>query len=185
MREDIPHPDKRKSLRVVLESGPVYSRRFSRNLKRDSLRSPSSLPGASRDGLGLTVVSLPCPKGCIFWCGSWGRERTQTIRKAAGVDNGLRRLRWSSSKGGASPPSTPFLMPIHQGRDGRKKNPPPTSQKVDIFISPWYTVYAEGRQGFSIDLRGLLTTFRASEVYGSCISRICGFCEFSRQCVLL
>ena len=66
-----------------------------------------------------------------------------------------------------------------------KKNPPPTSQKVDIYISPWYTVYAEGRQGFSIGLRGLLTTFRASEVYGSCISRICGFCEFSRQCVLL
>ena len=93
MREDTPHPDKRKSLRVVLESSPAYSRGFSRNLKRDSLRSPSSLPGASRDGLGLTVVSLPCPKGCIFWCESWGRERTQNIRKAAGVDNGLRRLR--------------------------------------------------------------------------------------------
>ena len=93
MREDIPHPDKRTSLRVVLKSSPGYSRRFSRNLKRDSLRSPSSLPGASRDGLGLTVVSLPCPKGCIFWCGSWGKERTQTIHKAAGVDNGLRRLR--------------------------------------------------------------------------------------------
>lgn len=68
---------------------------------------------------------------------------------------------------------------------GEKKNPPPTSQKVDISISPWYTVYAEGRQGFSIDLRGLFTTFRSSEVYGSCISRICGFCESSRQCVLL
>lgn len=88
-------------------------------------------------------------------------------------------------EGGASPPSTPFLMPTHQGRDGQKKNPPPTSQKVDIFISSWYTVYAEGRQGFSIDLRGLFTTFRSSEVYGSCISRICGFCESSRQCVLL
>lgn len=88
-------------------------------------------------------------------------------------------------EGGASPPSTPFLMPTHQGRDGQKKNPPPTSQKVDIFIPPWYTVYAEGRQGFSIDLWGLFTTFRSSEVYGSCISRICGFCEFPRQCVLL
>ena len=62
-------------------------------------------------------------------------------------------------EGGASPPSTPFLMPIHQGKDGQKKNPPPTSQKVDIFIPPWYTVYAEGRQGFSIDLWGLLYHF--------------------------
>ena len=185
MREDIPHPDKRRSLRVVLESSPVHSRGFSRNLKRDSLRSPSSLPGASRDGLGLTVVSLPCPKGCIFWCESWGRERTQNIHKAAGVDNGLRRLRWSSSKGVLRPLQPHSWCPYTRGRDGRKKNPPPTSQKVDISISPWYTVYAEGRQGFSIDLWGLLTTFRASEVYGSCISRICGFCEFPRQCVLL
>ena len=180
MREDIPHPDKRTSLRVVLESSPGYSRRFSRNLKRDSLRSPSSLPGASRDGLGLTVVSLPCPKGCIFWCGSLGRERTQTIHKAAGVDNGLRRLRWSSSKGVLRPLQPHSWCPHTRRRDGQKKNPPPTSQKVDIFIPPWYTVYAEGRQGFSIDLWGLLTTFRASEVYGSCISRICGFCEFPR-----
>ena len=81
MREDIPHPVKRTSLRVVIESSPAHSRRFSRNLKRDSLRSPSSLPGASRDGLGLTVVSLPCPKGCIFWCESWGRERTQPFTR--------------------------------------------------------------------------------------------------------
>lgn len=180
MRGDIPHPDKRKSLRVVLGSSPVYSRRFSRNLKRDSLRSPSSLPGASRDGLGLTVVSLPCPKGCIFWCESWGRERTQTIHKAAGVDNGLRRLRR-----GCFAPFNPIPDAHTPGKRRAKKNPPPTSQKVDIYISPWYTVYAEGRQGFSIDLWGLLTTFRASEVYGFCISRICGFCEFSRQCVLL
>ena len=121
MREDIPHPDKRTSLRVVLEGSLVYSRRFSRNLKRDSLRSPSSLPGASRDGLGLTVVSLPCPKGCIFWCGSWGRERTQTTHKAAGVDNGLRRLRWSSSKGVLRPLQPHSWCPHTEGRDGRKK----------------------------------------------------------------
>lgn len=121
MREDIPHPDKRKSLRVVLGSSPVYSRGFSRNLKRDSLRSPSSLPGASRDGLGLTVVSLPCPKGCIFWCESWGRERTQTIHKAAGVDNGLRRLRWSSSKGVLRPLQPHSWCPHTREETGKKK----------------------------------------------------------------
>ena len=158
MREDIPHPDKRTSLRVVLESSPVYSRRFSRNLKRDSLRSPSSLPGASRDGLGLTVVSLPCPKGYIFWCGSWGRENTNHSQGGGS----WQRITASSVvvfEGGASPPSTPFLMPTHQETRRAKKNPPPTSQKVDIFIPSWYTVYAEGRQGFSIDLWGLLYHF--------------------------
>lgn len=134
MREDIPHPDKRTSLRVVLESSPVHSRGFSRSRKG---LTPSSLPGASRDGLGLTVVSLPCPKGCIFWCESWGRERTQNIRKAAGVDNGLRR---------------------------QKKHPPPMSQKVDIFISPWYTMYAEGRWGFYT--WPLRTTYHFSRLRG-------------------
>ena len=49
------------------------------------------------------------------------------------------------------------------------------------YLSPRDILYMlKGDKVFSIDLRGLLTTFRASEVYGSCISRICGFCEFPR-----
>ena len=125
------------------------------------------------------------PKVASFGVGHEEEREHKDTHKAAGVDNGLRRLRWSSSKGVLRPLQPHSWCPHTKEETGEKKNPPPTSQKVDIFIPPWYTVYAEGRQGFSIDLWGLLTTFRASEVYGSCISRICGFCEFSRQCVLL
>ena len=185
MREDTPHPDKRKSLRVVLESSPAYSRGFSRNLKRDSLRSPSSLPGASRDGLGLTVVSLPCPKGCIFWCESWGRERTQNIRKAAGVDNGLRRLRWSSSKGVLRPLQPHSWCPHTREKTGKKKIRRQRHKRL-TYLSPRDILYMlKGDKVFRLTFGDHFTTFRSSEVYGSCISRICGFCESSRQCVLL
>lgn len=147
---------------------------------------------------GFASLSLFTPRRFAGWFGTDGRftplsqrlhllvwvmRKRETIKHSQGGGSWQRIT--SSSKGVLRPLQPHSWCPYTRGRDGRKKNPPPTSQKVDIFISPWYTVYAEGRQGFSIDLRGLLTTFRASEVYGSCISRICGFCEFSRQCVLL
>ena len=163
MREDIPHPDKRTSLRVVLEGSPVYSRRFSRNLKRDSLRSPSSLPGASRDGLGLTVVSLPCPKGCIFWCGSWGRERTQTTHKAAGVDNGLRRLRWSSSKGVLRPLQPHSWCPHTREETGKKKSAANVTKGWHIYPPVIYCICWRATRFFDWPLR---TTYHFSRLRG-------------------
>ena len=43
----------------------------------------------------------------------------------------------------------------------------------------------KGDKVFRLTFEDYFITFYSSEVYGSCISRICGFCEFSRQCVLL
>ena len=85
---------------------------------------------------------------------------------------------------GCFAPFNPIPDAHTPGKRRAKKNPPPTSQKVDIYISPCYTVYAEGRQGFSLDLWGLFTTFRSSEVYRSCISRICGFVNFPDNVLL-
>lgn len=180
MREDIPHPDKRTSLRVVLyfpEDSPETWKgiRFALPLHSQALR------GMVWDWRSFHSL---VPKVASFGV-SHEEERehkTFTRRRELTTDyvvfgGRLRR--------GCFAPFNPIPDAHTPGKRRAKKNPPPTSQKVDIFIPSWYTVYAEGRQGFSIDLWGLLTTFRASEVYGSCISRICGFCEFSRQCVLL
>ena len=153
MREDIPHPDKRKSWRVVL------------HIPEDS---PETWKGI-RFALPLHSQAL---RGMVW---DW-RSFHSLVPKVASFGVSHEKEREHKPLTRRRELTTDYVV---------KKNPPPTSQKVDIYISPWYTVYAEGRQGFSIDLRGLLTTFRASEVYGSCISRICGFCEFSRQCVLL
>ena len=38
----------------------------------------------------------------------------------------------------------------------------------------------KGDKVFRLTFEDYFTTFRSSEVYGSCISRICGFCEFPR-----
>ena len=153
MREDMPHPDKRKSWRVVL------------HIPEDS---PETWKGI-RFALPLHSQAL---RGMVW---DW-RSFHSLVPKVASFGVSHEEERDHKTFTRRRKLTTDYVV---------KKNPPPTSQKVDIFISPWYTVYAEGRQGFSIDLWGLLTTFRASEVYGSCISRICGFCEFSRQCVLL
>lgn len=163
MREDVPHPDKRKSLRDIIESNPVHSRGFSRNLKRDSLRSPSSLPGASRDGLGLTVVSLPCPKGCIFWCESWERERTQNIRKAAGVDNGLRRLRWSSSKGVLRPLQPHSWCPHTREETGEKKSAANVTKGWHIYLPVIYCICWRATRFFDWPSR---TTYHFSRLRG-------------------
>ena len=174
MREDIPHPDKRTSLRVVLyipEDSPETWKgiRFALPLHSQALR------GMVWDWRSFHSL---VPKVASFGVGHEEEREHKlfTRRRELATDYVVfgGRLR----RGGASPPSTPFLMPIHQGKGGRKKNPPPTSQKVDIYISPWYTVYAEGRQGFSIDLWGLLTTFRASRSTGLVFPVSAGFVNF-------
>lgn len=77
------------------------------------------------------------PKVASFGVGHKEKRRHKDTHKAAGVDIRLRR---------------------------QKKHPPPMSQKVDIFISPWYTMYAEGRWGFYT--WPLRTTYHFSRLRG-------------------
>lgn len=161
-----------------MESSPGYSRGFSRNLKRDSLRSPSSLPGASRDGLGLTVVSLPCPKGCIFWCGSWGRERTQTIHKAAGVDNGLRRLRWSSSKGVLRPLQPHSWCPHTREETGKKKSAANVTKGWHIYPPVIYCICWRATRFFRLTFEDYLPLFAPPRSTGLVFPVSAGFVNF-------
>ena len=171
MREDIPHPDKRKSLRVVLyipEDSPETWKgiRFALPLHSQALR------GMVWDWRSFHSL---VPKVASFGV-SHEEEREHkplTRRRELTTD-------YVVFEGGASPPSTPFLMPTHQGGDEQKKIRRQRHKRL-TYLSPRDILYMlKGDKVFSIDLRGLLTTFRASEVYGSCISRICGFCEFPR-----
>ena len=139
MREDTLHPDKRTSLRVVLyipEDSPETWKgiRFALPLHSQALR------GMVWDWRSFHSL---VPKVASFGVGHKEEREHKpfTRRRELATDCVV-------FEGGASPPSTPFLMPTHQEKRRAKKNPPPTSQKVDIFIPPWYTVYAEERQGF-------------------------------------
>lgn len=85
-------------------------------------------------------------------------------------------------EGGASPPSTPFLMPTHRGKRWAKKIRRQRHKRL-TYLSPRDILYMlKGDKIFHLTFEDYFTTFRSSEVYGSCIFRICGFCEFSRQC---
>ena len=178
MREDISHPDKRKSLRVVLKSSPVCSRRFSRNLKRDSLRSPSSLPGASRDGLGLTVVSLPCPKGCIFWCGSWRRERIQdtTRRRELTTNYGVfgGRLRR-----GCFAPFNPIPDAHTPGeRTGEKKSAANVTKGWHIYPPVIYCICWRATRFFRLTFEDYLPLFAPPRSTGLVFPVSAGFVNF-------
>ena len=49
------------------------------------------------------------------------------------------------------------------------------------YLSPRDILYMlKGDKVFRLTFEDYFTTFYSSEVYGSCISRICGFCEFPR-----
>ena len=82
---------------------------------------------------------------------------------------------------GCFAPFNPIPDAHTPGKRRAKKKIRRQRHKRLTYLSPRDILYMlKGDKVFSIDLRGLLTTFRASEVYGSCISRICGFCEFPR-----
>ena len=143
MREDIPHPDKRKLLRVVLyipEDSPETWKgiRFALPLHSQALR------GMVWDWRSFHSL---VPKVASFGVGH-EEEREYKIL------TGRRELTTdyvvfgSRLRRGCFAPFNPIPDAHTPGEETGEKNPPPTSQKVDIFIPPWYTVYAEGRQGF-------------------------------------
>ena len=97
MREDIPHPDKRTSLRVVLESNPVHSRRFSRS--RKGIRFALPLHSQALRGMVWDWRSFHSlvPKVASFGVSHKEERGHKNTHKAAGVGNKLRHQKTSAA----------------------------------------------------------------------------------------
>ena len=155
MREDIPHPDKRKSLRVVLytpEDSPETWKgiRFALPLHSQALR------GMVWDWRSFHSL---VPKVASFGV-SHEEEREYKIltrRRELTTDYGV-------FEGGASPPSTPFLMPSHQGkRRAKKKSAANVTKGWHIYPLVIYCICWRATRFFDWPLR---TTYHFSRLRG-------------------
>lgn len=140
MREDIPHPDKRTSWRVVIESSPVHSRGFSRS--RKGIRFALPLHSQALRGMVWDWRSFHSlvPKVVSFGVShKEEREGTKIL---------TRRRELASD----------YVI---------KKNIRRRCHKRLTYLSPRDILYMlKDDEVFIRDLWGLLTTFRASEVCG-------------------
>lgn len=170
MREDIPHPDKRTSLRVVLdipEDSPETWKgiRFALPLHSQALR------GMVWDWRSFHSL---VPKVASFGVGhEEEREHEPFARRRELTTN------YVVFEGGASPPSTPFLMPTHQEtRRAKKKSAANVTKGWHIYPPVIYCICWRATRFFDWPLRTTLPLFAPPRSTGLVFPVSAGFVNF-------